>query len=315
MDDFFNKSKYLQADIDQLLKDEIEESLKLDYKESRALAKTDRKKKDISKDVSAFANSDGGLIIYGITEQNHKPTALSFINGNDITKEWLEQVIQSTIFRKIEGLHIIPIRYDNDFNKSIYIVKIPNDSAVPHMASDNRFYRRYNFNSVPMEEYEIRNLYFKQEKTILKLAPPEISISPSGSHRLGKISELNLTMVFHIDNQGNTIEKLYKLEVALPRLLYIYGRGTYDPLKDIHIRDENGYSIFSFPNQSPLFQNERTTFSVNLKIISKSFETAETQPVKLKMYYTGGIEESEIDLKPYLTHQDRLLTIDDLYNE
>lgn len=311
MDDFFNKSEYNQADIEQLLNDEIEESLKLDYKESGSLTKTDKVKKDISKDVSAFANSDGGLIIYGIEEQNHKPTGLSFINGNEITKEWLEQVIQSNIFRKIEDLHITPIRYDNDITKSIYIVKIPNDSAVPHMANDNRFYRRYNFNSVPMEEYEVRNLYFKQEKTNLILAPPEVTISPGGTAG-GKILDLNLTMMFHIDNQGNTIEKLYKLEVSIPRLVYIFGCTHYNPLREIFLRDENDYSIFSFPNQSPLFQNERATFNVaNLKIKSNSLLAAQNQPVRLKMYYTGGIEELELDLNPYLPHQNRPLTIDD----
>jgi len=37
------------------------------------LNNTERNKNEISKDVSAFANSDGGTIIYGIEEEGHLP--------------------------------------------------------------------------------------------------------------------------------------------------------------------------------------------------------------------------------------------------
>ena len=55
------------AEIDKLISDQVQEDLHLDYKESGAIHKT--KKDDISKDVSAFANSDGGLLIYGVRER------------------------------------------------------------------------------------------------------------------------------------------------------------------------------------------------------------------------------------------------------
>ena len=57
-----------EARVQQYIDDGIEESLNLDYKAAGALAKTDGKKKEITKDVSAMANSDGGIIIYGVTE-------------------------------------------------------------------------------------------------------------------------------------------------------------------------------------------------------------------------------------------------------
>ena len=41
------------------------------------MSKDDKKKAEIAKDVSAFANSDGGIILYGIEEQEHKAHALS----------------------------------------------------------------------------------------------------------------------------------------------------------------------------------------------------------------------------------------------
>jgi hypothetical protein len=310
MEDFYNKTTYTQNDIDQLLRDEIEESLKLEYKEAAALDKTDGKKKDISKDVASFANSDGGLIIYGIKEKNHKPVELSFINGIDFTKEWLEQIIQSTIHKKIEGLQIIPIRYNNDIKKTLYIIKIPTDS-VPHMSIDNRYYRRYNFNSVPMEEYEVRNQYFKFEKTKLKLAEPIVKLDIGATNR-GRLEKINLSMIFNIDNIGSTIEKLYKLEVALPRLVYILGRTSFDDFLLKHFsREENDYSYLSFPNRSPLFQNERSALKIpHLVINSQNFNALKNHKILIRLFYSGGREEIEFDINPYLVYQGNPLSFD-----
>lgn len=61
---FFEKEEYTLEDIQQLIQDEIEEDIHLDYKDGRALSKEEKKRTEITKDVSAFANSAGGIIIY-----------------------------------------------------------------------------------------------------------------------------------------------------------------------------------------------------------------------------------------------------------
>ena len=134
--DFFEKTEYSIDDITALIDNEAEESVHLDFKAAGSLSKDDKKKAEIAKDVSAFANSDGGIIVYGIEERDHKAYALSYIDGNTYTKEWLEQVIQDNIQRRIEGLEIFPIRDNGDITKSIYVVKIPRSSNTPHMRSE-----------------------------------------------------------------------------------------------------------------------------------------------------------------------------------
>jgi predicted HTH transcriptional regulator len=169
MKDFFEKEEYTERDILSLIEGKVEELISLEFKSGDSLGFEPGKKKELSKDVSSFANSAGGLIIYGINENNHVAESISFIDGNTITKEWVEQVIHSNIQRKIDGILIIPVRFENDVSKTVYVIKIPVSNQAPHMASDNRYYKRYNFQSVPMEEYEVRNLYNRLQKTDLSI--------------------------------------------------------------------------------------------------------------------------------------------------
>ena len=57
-----------EEDLLELVSTQTQESVTLDYKASEALGKSEGKKTEISKDVSALANSAGGVIIYGIAE-------------------------------------------------------------------------------------------------------------------------------------------------------------------------------------------------------------------------------------------------------
>ena len=54
--------------LQQLIRDNVEESLSLEYKSAGSFAKSDGKRAEVVKDVSAFANSSGGVLIYGIAE-------------------------------------------------------------------------------------------------------------------------------------------------------------------------------------------------------------------------------------------------------
>lgn len=162
------------TDLQNLISNQVEENLYLDYKAADALMKTDGKKKEISKDVSAFANSDGGIIIYGIKEfsdpaKRHLPEHIDPVDRISISKEWLEQVINSNISPRLDGLKILPISINTISNEVVYVVEIPKSNTA-HQAADLRYYKRNNFESVPMYDFEVRDIMNRNKSPKIELS-------------------------------------------------------------------------------------------------------------------------------------------------
>jgi len=153
-----------------LIENQVEENLNLEYKSAQALEKHQTKTVEVSKDISALANADGGIIIYGMKEDNeqkHLPKELDPIRRNDFPKEWLEQIINDKIRPRIDNLKIHPIEIAD--NEVIYVVEV-GKSNTAHQADDKRYYKRFNFQSVPMYDYEIRDVLNRQKHPKIELA-------------------------------------------------------------------------------------------------------------------------------------------------
>lgn len=145
---------------------EVEESLTLEYKSAEALGRSDYQKTEITKDVSAMANSAGGTLVYGIREHSdpdrrHLPEMITPVDRSEYPREWLEQVINS-IRPRIEGIVIHSVGLGSGENDVVYVVEIP-QSHTAHQANNHRYYKRFNFQSVPMEDYEIRDVLFREQ--------------------------------------------------------------------------------------------------------------------------------------------------------
>jgi len=160
------------ARLQSLITDQVEESLTLDYKAAASLARSDSRKAEITKDVSSFANSAGGTIIYGMKEHDepdkrHLAAAIDPVDRMQFSKEWLEHVI-GNIRPRIENAVIHPVTAWQDPTGVVYVVEVP-QSMTAHQALDFRYYKRFNFESVPMFDYEIRDILARGQHPIVTL--------------------------------------------------------------------------------------------------------------------------------------------------
>lgn len=284
--DFFNKDNYTLEDIENLIKNEVEESLYLDYKEARALAKTDKARLDITKDVSSFANSDGGIIVYGVSEQGAKPKEVTPIDGREFAKEWLENIIQQ-IQPRIDGIKIFPIRIEGDIERSIYVVQIPRSANAPHMAKNHCYYKRINFESVPMEDYEVRDTFNRVTTPNLVIENCSIYVE----------EETRDHITYHLSaavlNRGNRACESYKLN-------FYINNAQYCNIAYKTLEEKNSYTLFddnriklSSASQMPIFPNEKIDMGHFHITIKKQYHDAFLQNLVIDMilYYVGGQED------------------------
>ena len=284
--------KYTKAHLDYLLLSQAEESIHMEFKSGSALARTDNKKKEIGKDVSSMANSDGGIIIYGLSEKEHKAAGFAYVDGNRYPKEWLEQVINSKIKRRIPELKIDVIRVQNKITQSVYVVRIPRSPEAPHMASDGRYYKRYNFESVQMEEYEVRDLFSRSLDTQLKLLPVEfrgeiIENGPAG------IGCYRLHLILDVQNVSRSIETTYKTILRLPAEVYEYSRQEQG-LERYFRKTKKDVALLNIPASTPLFPQEVNTLAnFYLDVRKEHLQGLSKNPFKIRFYYSNGIYELE----------------------
>lgn len=252
-------STWNQARIQQYIDDEIEEDHRLDYKAADALQKTDSKRKEITKDVSAMANSDGGLIVYGVSEfqesdKSHLPERIDQVDRIVISKEWLEQVINN-IRPRIDGVIIHSVSVDTGSNDVVYIVEIP-QSVTAHQAMDKRYYKRFNFESIPMEDYEIRDVMNREKAADLDLEWRISSAVPSPSNT--ELRRLKLRPFLSSKNLITSEQGILKVTIAHPLKFY---RRTIE-LLGLRL-EETGLTLPGY-DEMPLAEMIKVRWGTNL---------------------------------------------------
>jgi len=153
----------LVADDILYLKNEgIPESRTLDYK-----LQLPEHNKELLADIIAFANTDGGIIIYGIEEkmENGKNTGypgeikgLGPVNI-DIVKQRIENALRDCIDPRLSNIVFQQLEIEGSI---VLIVGIPRSLFAPHMVrTDSKFYGRNGSGKFAMDTQQIRQAFMQ----------------------------------------------------------------------------------------------------------------------------------------------------------
>jgi hypothetical protein len=181
MSDYY-QSFQTMADIQRLIDDEIRESVTIEYKEAAVKWDSIAKEK-IAKQLSAFANSEGGTIFYGIEcDKNNgdKPVAITGLHPKN-TAEVFQQIAADAVRPVITGLQCKPVPCGEH---SVLVVSIPRSDSAPHMSQKHKqYFHRSGSHSLAMEHYMVEMYFGKRRKPHLEMRliePDKLTESPPG---------------------------------------------------------------------------------------------------------------------------------------
>jgi hypothetical protein len=270
------------ADVQALIDATERESDVLDYKKaSNPFGNTN----EISKDVSAFANSSGGVMIFGVSTDDQDKTKPVKIEGvHHKNRETFDRVVNSQIRPLIKGIQVKMIPPDSP---KVMVVYVPQSDEAPHQnGGDNKYYRRSGVESLPMS-HDLVALYFgRRSAPVLSLRFDPITRIErfDGDPAMSNHWQIRV----FIENTGKRVAKyvkvlLYMLKEAATKFEVYESGHTTSRIDHLH---KEQYVVQFTENDGLVHPNERTAmFKLQMRVAYSYAENHGQDPfIKWRIY-------------------------------
>lgn len=174
-----------QAHIEQLVADQTREGPHLDFKRDFPTAWNDAAKHEFLADATAFANSGGGDLVFGV-EEDGQAQALAVvpqpIPNADQEIRRLQDFLLNLSEPRLPGVKIHAVQVSvAGINGYVIVVRIPQSWAGPHRVKTNHhFFIRDGLRKRQLDVPELRSLFLRTENQARR-------VNDFRTERLGKI--------------------------------------------------------------------------------------------------------------------------------
>lgn len=166
------------------------ESIRLEFKQA-SLFNEQRNSivQNLTKEVSAFANTEGGTIVIGIAEKKIGKSKVadsldSGLDRNVWSPEQIQQIIESNISPYLTGLRVKPIKLSASADMFAYAIYVPQGTTA-YQAFDRCYYGRSEYECKALPDHEIRLRMFRGQKPSATI---KVSIGKTTSLRVSPVN-------------------------------------------------------------------------------------------------------------------------------
>jgi Putative DNA-binding domain len=208
-------------DIEEFVARGQEENLHLDFKliKDASLSSTDDKK-NFACALSGFANSSGGLIVWGVDARKNSDGVdcaiallpieqVSLLVGrlNSLTGEGVDPSVNQVLHRAIE----------TEGGRGYGLTVVPESETGPHMAKlgENRYYKRIGDGFYKMEHYDIADMFGRRRRPKLAVFYRIVGAGQQAVVHLGLRNDGRATArapFFAFETEGTLLRSQYGLD-------------------------------------------------------------------------------------------------------
>jgi hypothetical protein len=139
---------------------------------------------NLAREISAFANTEGGTIIIGIQERKEGkskvPVAQSIDDGVDgglIGRDRLQRMIEGNVSPYLPGIRVLRVDLPNGTpQRCLYVIEVPQGSTA-YQASDHIYYGRSEFEVKALPDHEVRIRMIRTQVALARLEVSGMSIN------------------------------------------------------------------------------------------------------------------------------------------
>lgn len=187
-----------------------QEGLYLEFKRGASLALSSDARRELVKDCTGFANASGGMILYGVAEDDVDgvlvAAALSPVTDQRVSGDWFTSVIRSNTSPPLSQFEITELPVSGG---RVIVVQIEASSTAHQNLMDHRYYQRSGRTTEPMMDFQIRDVMNRRLRPSICVEHKMSKLEITGDrHRYG--------LDVSLENVGQVTLENWRFEIDIP---------------------------------------------------------------------------------------------------
>jgi len=263
------------AIIEEFVHENRPENVFLDFKEKKSAdgrkALSDDDKNNFAKALSGFANSSGGVLIWGVGEKRIDDSTVAYqkmpISNLSMFIKNLESLLPEAVVPDVDGVRNEAIKIEDDQDNGYVVTLVPESARPPHRAEFklHQYYKRSGDSFRTMEHFDIEDMFGRRACPDLVLEIGHTTIA-----REQHFHRYSLTAT--VRNDGRAMSRYYGFDLQFPKLALDKVRSSRQGIRitnpeRMRIKETiNDLVVLSYKTgqkDPPIFPGEKVTILPN----------------------------------------------------